>query len=224
MPNTSVPADGGRSSALSRRSLLAGVASAAVGPAAVQSAKANKSGADVANLAARFADALAAYHAAERHRSDRETWYLAECPNPPRALTSRGPLGKLLKDKLSWWEAAELRELMRDRAERKHWRAARTALPLAMAYEAEVIEFERGCGFIAAEVAHDVALDKLSDLVDAILATPTHSLNSLALKARVIKSWSRPEMWSDDPNHADATDRALAEILDVVIGDHDVDS
>jgi hypothetical protein len=241
----SISANDSHSPALTRRSLLAGAAGAAVtvaaGSAADPAAAASEPDAPLPLLAPCFADALAAYQAADRHRTERESWYLTHCPHPPKTLTAKGPLGKLLRHKRSWWYADGLEELLRDRGLRRHWRAARAALPLAQAYEAEVKEFERACGFTAAETAHEAAVEALEELSHAILQNtkaplpprtcgPRHplpqagegnagpDLRLLALKARVLKAWSRPDMWSDDPGHADAADRALAEICDAVMG------
>ncbi len=233
MPNDSVPAVADHLPALTRRSLLAGAASAATsvgaGPAVPSVAAAHAGDTPLTALASRFTAVLTAYQAADRHRAERETVFLTEHPDPPRALTAKGPLGKLLRHKGAWWYTDELAALLRDRYAREHWRAARTMLPLAEAYEAEVRAFEHACGFAAAEAAHDAAIEALEEIAGAILSVrlrpagcgatgpPSLNLHLLALKARVIKAWSRPDMWSDDPGHADAADRALAEICDAVM-------
>src|SRR5262245_7292601 len=107
---------------ITRRGLLAGTAAAAASPVTAIAAPAGAAPADpaVTMLAQKFAAALATYAAAERHRNACERRYLDDGPMPPAALTRAGPLGKSLHD-WQWWNADDLRDLLADRARRKHW-------------------------------------------------------------------------------------------------------
>jgi hypothetical protein len=190
--------------ALTRRGLLAGTAAAAAqlaggGEPAVASTSAPASDVRLAALWQDFVAALDILHAAERHRSVCESRYFDEGPDIPAALRRGGPLGRLLRRDWDWWDAADLRDLLKDRARRKHWRAA------------------RACGFKAAEAAQLAAMDALAAIADQILAIPAHTLAGLAVKARMVKAWGRPELSSDDPGHADPSDRLVAQVLEGVV-------
>ena len=214
MPKSSIPANGKSVPALTRRSLLAGAASAAM-PAIAAVAPPD---AAASALAQTYGDALATYAAAERHRNACERRYLDESPDPPAALTRAGPLGKLLRHEWTWWRADELEWLLADRARRKHWPIARKLLALARVSEAADRRFAEEIGFAAAEAAQGAASEALSDLAEAILALPADTRAALALKARVVKTWGRPEWWSTVASHADVYERLAAQVLDAAMG------
>ena len=207
---------------LTRRRLLAGAAavaaSAVAGGVPVQAAPAYEPDAKLAALAGQFADALEAYDFAERHRNACERRFFEQRPDPPAALTQDGPLGKLLKRDWDWWSVNDLRWMLSDRARRKHWRVARMLLPLAQAHRAKVKRFERACGLPEAEAAQEAASDTLTDLTHLILALPARSLPALALKARVVKAWGKPDWWNPIDGRADPYERLAAQILDAVVG------
>jgi TAT (twin-arginine translocation) pathway signal sequence len=219
MPKSSIPANGNHASPVSRRQLLLGgagaAAAAAVPPPALAPPAPDEA---LARLARLFAEALAAYAAAESHRNDCERRYMEEGPDPPAALTRAGPLGRLLKRDWEWWSAGDLVWLMRDRGRRKHWVRARELLPVARAYRRQDRRFARTCGLPAAEAAQAAASDALADLAMAILAMPARSPAALALKAHAVKAWGRPEWWSAEPSHADAYERLAAQVLDAAMG------
>jgi hypothetical protein len=218
MPKSSIPANGNFASSFTRRQLLVGGASAAA-TAAVPATAAAPPEPDpaLATLAWQFADALATYTAAERHRNACERRYLEEGPDPPMALTRTGPLGKLIKREWEWWSETDLRWLIADRARRKHWAAARRLLPVAQAHKRKAQRFARACGLPAAEAAQAAASDALADLAELILAVPARSPEALALKARAVKAWGKPDWWSANPNHADPYERLAAQVLDGVM-------
>jgi hypothetical protein len=216
MPKSSIPANGNRVPSLTRRSLLAGMASAAAGVPA--SAAIPPPDAAVSALAQTYTDALATYEAAERHRTACERRYLAECPDPPAALTHAGPLGKLLASKWTWWDADDLKWLLKDRAQRQHWRAARKLLAVAREAEAADRRFAAETGLPAAEAAQRAASEALDALADAILALPAETAAALALKARVVKTWGKPEWWSCVASHADVYERMAAQVMDAAMG------
>ena len=70
---------------------------------------------------------------------------------------------------------------------------------------------------VAAERANNAAINGLGELGDLILVSPTRSLEGLAIKARVVKTWGRPDWWDLDEDCTDTYERLAAEILDAVI-------
>jgi hypothetical protein len=208
---------------LSRRSLLAGTAAAATASAGTGVLRADSSGAtgtasdaELLDLTQIFARALAAYQAARAHYNDCEDRYFDRRPCLPEALTESGPLGHLLP---SWlhWSATELRQILKNSEHRDLWDEARTALALARVYEAGVRRAKRETGVAAAEAAHNAAIDHIGDVSQRILAAPGRSLARLALQARVVKTWGKPEWWDTGEDRADTYERLAAQILDVVI-------
>ena len=165
-----------------------------------------------------FAQALETYEAARRHYNRCEKRFFAACPDPPDVLTSGGPLGRLLDNKGSWWDVQDLRWLLKDAARRRFWRRARALLPVAKRYEAEMRRVGRDSGLLAAEAAHEAAMDALHDLSRKILAAPARSLAGLAVKARAVKRWGKPEWWDPVAGRADTQERLAAQILDAVMG------
>ncbi len=227
MPKRSIPANIIPLPALTRRGLLAGTATAAASaalPAGVALANdprvSPQTGADAELLALdrAFAQALDTYKAAQRHYNRCETRFFAACPDPPEALTSAGPLGRLLDNKGSRWNVQDLRWLLKDPGRRRFWRRARALLPIAKLYEAEMLRVERDSGLAAAEAAHEAAMDALADLSRKILAAPARSLTGLAIKARAVKLWGKPEWWDPVAGRADTHEHLAAQILDTVMG------
>ena len=96
----------------------------------------------------------------------------------------------------------------------RSWNAARTALPLAKAYEVKIGRVKRQVGLAAAEAAHEAAIDSLHDLSLRIADVPARSLADLAVKARVVRRWSAPEWWSD----AGPAELLATQVLDAVLG------
>jgi hypothetical protein len=225
MPKRSIPANTIPLPALTRRGLLVGTATAAAStvlPAEVlandprMSAQAGVD-AELAALGRTLTQALETYEAARRHHNRCEKRFLATCPDPPDLLTSNGPLGRLLPNKWSRWNAQELRWLLKDSGRRRFWRKARVLLPIAKAYEAQVRRVERDSGWIAAEAAHEAAIDALDDLSQKILAGSARSSAGLAVKARAVKLWGKPEWWDPIAGRADTHERLAAQILDAAI-------
>jgi hypothetical protein len=204
---------------LSRRSLLVGTAASA-GTSALRTDSRGAIGiasdAELLDLTQIFARALDAYQAARDHYNHCEDQYFARRPCVPEALTESGPLGHLLP---SWlhWSAAELRQFLRNPEHRDLWDEARSALALAKAYEAGARRAKRETGAAAAEAAHDAAIDHLADISQRILGAPGRSLARLAFKARVVKTWGKPEWWDTGEDRADTYERLAAQILDAVI-------
>jgi hypothetical protein len=204
---------------LSRRSLLVGTAaSAGTSGLRADSLGATGSAPDVEllDLQQTFARALEAYQTAREHYNHCENRYFARRPDLPEALTESGPLGHLLP---SWlhWSAAELRQILKNPEHSDLWDEARAALALARTYEAGARRAKRETGVAVAEAAHDAAIDYLADVGKRILAAPRHSLARLALKARVVKTWGKPEWWDPGDDRADTYERLAAQILDAVI-------
>jgi hypothetical protein len=56
----------------------------------------------------------------------------------------------------------------------------------------------------------------VADTSALILAAPAHSLTGLAVKARVVKFWGRPDWW-ERRGGADTYEQLAAQILDAVI-------
>src|ERR1043166_7480302 len=196
--------------ALTRRGFLGQAAAASLAPA---SAAATQGDAEPTALAAAFEQALRAHEAAQRRFNDCEARYCKLDPPCPAALTHKGPLGHRLR---YWecWTAKELRALLADPDARDDWDKARAALPLARAYEARLRRLSRVIGLDAAEAACDAADDALSDLGACIADAPAHTIQGLAVKARVVKAHAAPERWSERAT----AERFAAQGLGAVIG------
>lgn len=219
MPNPRVSAKDTPLPALTRRGLLAGAASLAattLAPAAPL-AQPTHQDAELTALGARFEQALAAHAAAQRRFNDCERRYLAEGPEPPEALTAAGPLGPLLDHDWCYWSARELRALLRDPELRADWPVANAMLAVALKYEARDRRFRHRIGLPAAERAHEESIDALDALALRILRADAHTRAGLAIKARAVKQWGKPEWWSGEPSHADAYERFAAEIINRAI-------
>src|SRR3954467_9937499 len=83
---------------LTRRTLFSASASLAATtlvPAATL-AQPTQADAELTALGAKFEQALGLHEAAQRHFNACENRFLAECPEPPAALTSDGPLARWL--------------------------------------------------------------------------------------------------------------------------------
>jgi hypothetical protein len=204
---------------LSRRSLLVGT-TASAGTSALKADLFGATGispdAELLPLQQIFAQALDAYQAAREHYNQCEDLYFARRPRVPQALTERGPLGHMLP---SWlhWSAAELRQILKSPEHRDLEDEARTALALARSYEAGVRRAKRETGAAVAEAAHDAAIDHIADVSRSVLAVSGRSLERLALKAHVVKTWGKPEWWDPGDDRADTYERLAAQILDAVI-------
>jgi hypothetical protein len=167
-------------------------------------------GATVAALATSTASADVA-----RQRFNRcEEQYFDLCPCLPEALTSDGPLGHLL----SWshWSATDLRRMLKDPERRDIWDEANKALAIAKAYEAAVRRAKRKTKLAAVAAAHNATIDAIGEVGELILAAPAQSLEGLAVKARVIKTWGRREWWDREDGDADTYERLAAQIIDAV--------
>jgi hypothetical protein len=215
-----IPPPPGASPALSRRGLIAaaaGLAAATLSPAAAAMPQPTQSpDAKLTALGAQFEQGLVAQQQAWQHLQDCEERYLQEGPVPPEALTGVGPLGTLLDRGDSWWNARELRWLLRTERRRSVQREARALLKVALAYEARDRRFQRKIGVREAECAHRAASRALDDLGRVILLTPANSTCGLAVKARAVKAWGKPDWWSTEDSHADTYERIAAEVLDAV--------
>lgn len=160
-----------------------------------------------------FQHALDTYEVARQRFNQCEKEYFDLCPCLPEVLTSDGPLGDLLQ--WSHWSAADLRRMLKDPAQRDAWDEAGKALAVAKAYEVEVRRARRMTNLVAVEAAHNAAIAAIDDVGRLILAAPAQSLQGLAVKARVLKTWGRREWW-DDPaeSSADTYERLAAQIID----------
>ncbi len=187
---------------LSRRTFLVGTAAVAVvtntAPADVP--RATEPDAELIGLERTFWQALDTYEAARQRFNRCEERYFDRCPCLPEALTSDGPLGDLL----SWshWSAADLRRMLKDPERRDVWDDVHKALTIAKAYEAGVRRAKRTTKLVTVEAAHNAAIDAVGDVGGLILAAPARSLEGLAVKARVIKTWGRQEWWDRGPDPA----------------------
>lgn len=213
MPKTAIPANPISMPSLGRRALLVGAATAAAS-AFVPAAASAPQDLRLCALERAFDAALAEYAAAQRHYNDCEQRFFAACPDPPPILTSDGPLARLLSNDWSWVNVRDLRRLLEQSDERRLCKAARAALPVAKAYEAEIRRVQRAAGLAAAEAAQVAAMDCLHELSERIAAVATHSVAGLALKARVVRRWGAPEWWSDPG----AAELLATQVLDAVIG------
>ncbi len=203
-----------------RRSLLVGTALSAgmqvasLAPAAASGASVLNPDSGLLSLERTFRQSVAAYETARRYFNVCERRYFDLVPERPKVLTIAGPLGHFLDNKWDWWWAAELRRVLRDEAYVEVWDAARAALPVARAYEARRRRLRRATDVAAAEAANNAAIDRLADMSRLILAAPACSFAGFAVKARVVKSWGRPDWWADG---ADTDERLAAQVLDAVI-------
>jgi len=93
------------------------------------------------------------------------------------------------------------------------WPVAQSALRAALSYEARERCFARRIGLRAAERAYRDAIDAVDDLSRDILGADAHSSAGLAVQARAIKVWGKPEWWSEE-DHADAYERFAAHVID----------
>jgi hypothetical protein len=201
---------------LSRRTFLVGtaVAALATNTASADVPRATEPDAELIGLERTFRQALDTYEAARQRFNRCEEQYFDLCPCLPEALTSDGPLGHLL----SWshWSAADLRRMLKDPEHRGVWDEARKVLAIAKAYEAAVRRAKRTTKLASVEAAHNAAIDAVGDVGGLILAAPARSLEGLAVKARVIKTWGRREWWDRDDDSADTYERLAAQIIDAV--------
>ena len=214
MPNLRVPANAASLPWLTRRNVLLGIAaaSASAGVSVDISRAAGDPNAELIALMRTFDRAVATYETAQRYYNDCERRYFALRPKPPVALTIRGPLGHLLDDRWSVWRAAALRRMLNDPDQSPRWSAARSVLPLARAYEAEIRVVKRKTDVAAAEAAHNVAINHMGDVSEAILVAPARGLAGLAVKARVVRTWGRPDWWGCV---ADTAEGLAARIIDL---------
>ncbi|MBI2713732.1 MAG: hypothetical protein HYX37_04675 [Rhizobiales bacterium] len=213
MPKTAIPANPISMPSLGRRALLVGAATAAAS-AFVPAAASAPHDSRLAALERAFDAALAEYEAAQWHYNACEQRFFAACPDPPAILTCDGPLAKLLCNDWSWVNARDLQWLLRQPKQRRLRKAARAALPVAKAYEAEIRRVKRACGLAAAEVAQVAAMDCLHELSERIAGVPARALADLAVKARVVRRWAAPEWWND----AGPAELLARQVLDAVMG------
>jgi hypothetical protein len=203
---------------LSRRTFLVGTAAAALATntAPADALRAAEPDAELIGLERTFQQALDTYEAARQRFNRCEEQYFDLRPCLPDALTSDGPLGHLL----SWshWSAADLRRMLKDPERCDVWDEADKALAIATAYEAAVRRAKRTTKLAAVEAAHNAAIDAIGDVGGLILAAPARSLEGLAVKARVIKTWGRREWWDPVEGDADTYERLAAQIIDAVVG------
>jgi hypothetical protein len=220
MPDARVAATAIALPALSRRSLLSGLAATSAGPipSATLPAPVVVTPADpdpeLSALMRAFEEARTAYESAQRYYNDCEGRYFDLKPDPPEALTIRGPLGHLLATKWDMWRACELRHLLKDEERNDLWDEARAALPLARRYEARLRRLKRATDVAAAEAAHHAALDRVADVTAAMLKVTARSLSGLAIKARIVKEWGKPDWWDGD---GDTYEQLAAQIVDAII-------
>jgi hypothetical protein len=202
---------------LSRRTFLVGTAGAALATstALADAPRAAEPDAELIGLERTFRQALDTYEAARQRFNRCEERYFDRCPCLPEALTSDGPLGDLL----SWshWSAADLRRMLKNPKHRDVRDEVHKALAIAKAYEAGVRRAKRTTKLVTVEAAHNAAIDAIGDVGGLILAAPARSLEGLAVKARVIKTWGRREWWERDDGSADTYERLAAQIIDAVV-------
>ncbi len=204
---------------MTRRKLLVGTAAVALtaSTASTDAPRAAEPDAELVGLARTFQQALDAYEAARQHYNRCEDRYFDLRPCVPEALTGDGPLGHLLFDEGSHWRAADLRRMLKNPEHQDVSEAVRAALTIAKAYESEVRHARRETQVVAAEAAHNASIDALGDVGVLILDAPARSLAGLAVKARVVKTWGKPDWWDPIEGRADTYERLAAEILDAVM-------
>jgi hypothetical protein len=223
MPNSPIPANDAPLR-LTRRTLFAGsagLAATVLAPAIAQpipaSAQPTQADTELTALGARFEQALAAHGTAQNHFNACEARFLAECPDLPEALTHAGPLARWLERDWSYWTAHDLRAFLRDPDCRSDWPAAQSVLRIALAYEARERRFARRIGLRAAKRVHEAATTAAENLAGKILRTDARSSAELAVQARAVKAWGKPEWWSEEASHADCCERFAARVIDRVI-------
>jgi hypothetical protein len=54
----------------------------------------------------------------------------------------------------------------------------------------------------------------MEELSNDILRCEARTPAGLAVQARAVKAWGKPEWWSEDENHADACERFAARVID----------
>jgi hypothetical protein len=215
MPNARVAATAIALPSLTRRSLLAGLAATSASISAPTSLPATTiPDSALFDLMRAFEQARTAYEAAQRHYNDCEGRYFDLKPKAPEARTVRGPLGHLHSSQYDIWRACQLRALLKDEELSELWNDARAALPLARRYEARLRRLKRATDVAAAEAAHHAALDRVADVTKAMLSVTADSLSGLAIKARIVKHWGKPDWWDSD---GDTYERLAAQIIDAVI-------
>jgi len=204
---------------MTRRKLLVGSAAVALTAitASTDAPRAAEPDAELVGLARTFQQALDAYEAARQHYNWCEDRYFDLRPCVPKALTGDGPLGHLLFDESSHWRGADLRRMLKNSEHQHVWEAVREALTIARAYESEVRRARRETQVVAAEAAHNASIDALGEVGVLILDAPAGSLAGLAVKARVVKTWGKPDWWDPIEGRADTYERLAAEILDAVM-------
>lgn len=203
---------------LTRRSLLVGLAASSdLSTAAALPAQASNLDPDSAltDLMRAFEQARAAYETAQCQYNDCEGRYFDLKPKAPEALTIRGPLGHLHSCQYDIWRACQLRALLKDEELSELWDDARAMLPLARRYEARLRRLKRATDVAASEAAHHAALDRVADVTAAMLRVTARTLSGLAIKARIVKHWGKPDWWDNDGT--DTYERLAAQIIDAVI-------
>jgi hypothetical protein len=216
MPDARVAASVVALPSLTRRTVLIGLAAASTGgsaPAALPHPLTSPD-ATLTVLLRAFEQARAAYEAAQSYYNDCEGRYFDLKPQPPEALTIRGPLGHLLTTKWDMWRARELRSLLHDEERSQLWDHARAIMPLARRYEARLRRLRRATDVAAAEAAHHAALDRVADTAAAMLDVTARSLSGVAIKARIVKQWGKPDWWDGD---GDTYEQLAAQIIDAII-------
>lgn len=221
MPDARVAASDAVLPSLTRRSLLAGLAATSAVPGAPAALPTPPdSDAALADLMRAFDEARTTYEIAQHHYNDCEGRYFDLKPDPPETLTIGGPLGHLHSSQYDIWRACQLRALLKDEELTELWDDARALLPLARRYEARLRRLKRATGVRVAEAAHNAALDRVADVTQAMLRVTARSLGGLAIKARIVKHWGKPEWWDDDG--PDTYEHLAAQIIDAVIAAGDL--
>lgn len=220
MPDRSSSASAIPLPALTRRGLLVGTASLAspITPAAALSRPTQPIDAELTALWRRFEQACAVHDAAQQHFNDCENRYFDQCPDVPRELTHQGALGHLIRE-WDYWRARDLRGLLRSAEHRGEWEAAKVALSIALAHERREYYLRRKLRLREAERAHAAAIKAIYDLIASILSAPACSRAGFAVKARAVKLWAGPGWWSEEPAHAEISERLAAQVLDWVIAE-----
>jgi len=186
-------------------------------PPAAPLAQPTQADGELTALGTKFEQALAAHAAAQSHFNACENRFLTECPDPPLVLTDASPLARWLDQGWWYWRSRDLRALLRDGEHEADWPPAQGALRIALAYEARERRFARRIGLRTAERAYHAAIDAVDDLSCDMLRVDARSSAGLAVQARAVKTWGKPEWWSEDESHADACERFAARVIDRVI-------
>jgi hypothetical protein len=197
-----------------RRSLLVGLAATSTSVSVPFAEATPDPDSALANLMRAFEQDRTAYETAQRHYNACEGRYFDRKPKAPEALTIRGPLGHLHSSQYDVWRACQLRALLKDEELTELWNDARAMLPLARRYEARIRRLKRATDVAVAEAAQNAALDRVADVTAAMLRVTAHSLSGLAVKARIVKHWGKPDWWDDE---GDTYESLAAQIIDAVI-------